>query len=310
LLRKTDIFSVDKRRSARDNTLDREEVTPAVFGSSGHDSDKWRKKMRPQRVLRTMALAVLLLAPCASVWADLSANLVARYTFTGNANDVSGDGHNGTVYGATLTADRFGNPNSAYSFDGVNDYVRVPDAPQLNGMNALTLSLWIEVNRADHEAEVLNKYFHYSDTRFDDSYNMGIDPGGQTAFQYATADGYVIKISSGALDTDSWHHIAGVYTGTKGSVYIDGSLVALSRNDPESPGPLNSITDDLLIGCGNSPGGLLKFFDGSIDDVRIYSRALSSTEIEELTVVPVPGAALLGVLGLSFAGWRLRRKTS
>lgn len=266
--------------------------------------------MRPRSFYQIMGVAVLVLAACPTVRADLSTGLIAYYPFSGNANDASGNGHNGTVYGATLTADRFGNPGSAYSFDGLNDYVRVPDDPQLDGMNALTLSLWVKIDSVDHpEAEVLNKYFHYSDTRFDDSYNMGIDRaagGGQTAFQYATADGYVIKISSVVIPLNSWYHIAGVYTGTKGSIYIDGSLATLWRDDPESPGPLNSIADDLLIGCGNSPGGLLKFFDGSIDDVRIYNRALSPTEIEELTVVPVPGAALLGVLGLSFAGWRLR----
>ena len=49
--------------------------------------------------------------------------LVAAYEFTGNANDVSGNGNNGVVNGATLTADRFGNPNSAYSFDGVDDRI-------------------------------------------------------------------------------------------------------------------------------------------------------------------------------------------
>ena len=49
--------------------------------------------------------------------ADLNDGLVAYYPFNGNANDESGNGYNGTVYGATLTYDRFGNPNSAYSFN-------------------------------------------------------------------------------------------------------------------------------------------------------------------------------------------------
>lgn len=52
-----------------------------------------------------------------------SAQLVTHYTFDGNALDSSGYGHNGTVYGATLTSDRFGNANSAYRFDGVNDFI-------------------------------------------------------------------------------------------------------------------------------------------------------------------------------------------
>ena len=53
-----------------------------------------------------------------------SNGLAGWWPFSGNANDVSGNGNNGTVNGATLTTDRFGNPNAAYSFDGINDYIR------------------------------------------------------------------------------------------------------------------------------------------------------------------------------------------
>lgn len=90
----------------------------------------------------TLAMMGMLLATGAT-FADLSTGLVARYDFGGNANDLSGYGNDGTVHGAALTVDRFGNANSAYGFDGVDDYIRVPDAPQLNGMNSLTLSVWV-----------------------------------------------------------------------------------------------------------------------------------------------------------------------
>src|SRR5688500_6965806 len=58
--------------------------------------------------------------------------LEAHWPFTGNANDASGNGHAGTVFGAALVPDRFLNQNSAYSFDGVNDYIRVPHSEALN----------------------------------------------------------------------------------------------------------------------------------------------------------------------------------
>ena len=64
--------------------------------------------------------------------ADLNDGLVAYYPFNGNANDESGNGNDGTVIGATLTADRSGNPDSAYSFNGVNDYINVPHSSSLN----------------------------------------------------------------------------------------------------------------------------------------------------------------------------------
>ena len=68
--------------------------------------------------------------------------LVAAYEFTGNANDTSGSGHHGVVNGATLTTDRFGNPNSAYSFDGISDFVSI-DA-HISGYSEFTQLAWIE----------------------------------------------------------------------------------------------------------------------------------------------------------------------
>ncbi|NBV09794.1 MAG: hypothetical protein EBS09_11940, partial [Flavobacteriia bacterium] len=68
--------------------------------------------------------------------------LVGWWPFNGNANDESGNGNNGTVNGATLTQDRFGNGNQAYSFDGVDDYFDVG----INQMDSFTVSLWIKNN--------------------------------------------------------------------------------------------------------------------------------------------------------------------
>jgi hypothetical protein len=153
-------------------------------------------------------------------------------------------------------------------------------------MNALTLSVWVKTDSVERMTKVLNKWVAgYSP--LNGSYNIGIDTGGQTAFRYCTDYAYVIKIGNMALGIDSWHHIAGVYTGTKGSLYIDGSLVALSRDDPDSAGPLHSISDDLLIGCGNRDGSLIHFFKGSIDDVAVYNRALTDSEIRDLSVAPL-----------------------
>ena len=69
--------------------------------------------------------------------------LVAYYPFGGNANDASGNGNHGTVYSATPTTDRCGNPNSAYNFNG-NSYIKVPYSTSLNShTNGLTISFWV-----------------------------------------------------------------------------------------------------------------------------------------------------------------------
>ena len=74
-----------------------------------------------------------------------SNGLAGWWPFSGNANDVSGYGNNGTVNGATLTTDRFGNPNAAYSFDGINDYIRCTSTG-VAGSGSRTISFWIKSN--------------------------------------------------------------------------------------------------------------------------------------------------------------------
>lgn len=80
--------------------------------------------------------------------ADLSDGLVAYFPFNGNANDTSGNGHDGTVFGATLTEDRFGNPDSAYNFDG-DDYIDIPFSPQIEP-DIFSLSLWFNTTNTDN----------------------------------------------------------------------------------------------------------------------------------------------------------------
>ena len=71
--------------------------------------------------------------------------LVGNWPFNGNANDASGYGNNGTVFGATLTTDRFGNTNSAYSFDGINDFITVADNASLKPTK-VSISAWVKLN--------------------------------------------------------------------------------------------------------------------------------------------------------------------
>ena len=73
--------------------------------------------------------------------------LVSYWGFNGNANDASGNAHNGTVNGATLTTDRFGNANSAYSFNGSTSYISVPHNAAFN-MQQATWNVWVKISTA------------------------------------------------------------------------------------------------------------------------------------------------------------------
>ena len=90
-----------------------------------------------------IALAVACMFGSAA-YAGLDDGLMAYYPFSGNANDASGNGNDGTVHGATLTEDRLGNANSAYNFDGVNDYLEVPKI-NLDG-SSFSISAWINLS--------------------------------------------------------------------------------------------------------------------------------------------------------------------
>ena len=73
--------------------------------------------------------------------------LMGWYPFNGNANDESGNGNNGTVTGATLTADRFGVANRAYLFGGFNNFINVPNSPSLaSPTNEVTIAFWGRIN--------------------------------------------------------------------------------------------------------------------------------------------------------------------
>jgi hypothetical protein len=77
-----------------------------------------------------------------NAFADLSDGLMAYYPFNGNANDETGNGYNGTVYGATLNNDRVGNPDSAYSFDGAQDYIDMGTSLDFPCASSYSVSVW------------------------------------------------------------------------------------------------------------------------------------------------------------------------
>ena len=89
--------------------------------------------------------------------------LVAYYGFNGNANDLSGNGNNGTVTGATLTTDRFGNNSSAYSFNGANNQIAIANSTSLNiqNFNGISMAVWVKYNVLSSPSALLN--FHQGD---------------------------------------------------------------------------------------------------------------------------------------------------
>jgi hypothetical protein len=234
-----------------------------------------------------------------SALADLGDGLMACYPFTGNANDVSGNGLNGTVHGATLTTDRFGNPNSAYSFNGTSNYISTNYSGIL-GTNPRTISLWARTS-VDYKTMFPLAYGStYDDTgnSFRCGFNQPWDPP-----DGATRD-VTVDISNGAMAYDAnisdnnWHHYVWVVpdivnpTLADVKIYFDGQpLTTLFWQYGSGQEVVNTQLAQYVIIGGNWSG--YPFYSGDIDDVRIYNRALSDTEIEELYTATVLDDILL-----------------
>ena len=201
-------------------------------------------------------------------------SLIAYYPFNGNANDESGNGNNGVVDGATLTADRCGNLNSAYDFDGDNDKIITPVTGILT--NSLTLCAWYKVRSYVTDASLIS-----SRSTGDGGYKYsGLDvsnnPIGSAVLVFSKSYGLNTYSTDETFRNSDWHFAAGTYDGTVVILYGDGQLLA----ETPATGPVD-MSGNYIIGFDNSVQQN-RYFDGIIDEVRIYNYALSETEVLEL----------------------------
>lgn len=219
----------------------------------------------------------------------LNDGLVAYYPFdsdpfVGEVEDASGNGNDGVAYDVMLTDDRHGNQESAYYFGGYYSnngggaYVEIPDYDMLyNITTAVTITAWIKADDWGHLdgvgegcwASVVCKGF------LKRQYSLQIKCDSETRWNTTTRRNN-IKSTSAMPTLGKWHHVAMTYDGATQTAYLDGAAIGFgTANDA-----IVAVAEPLYIGMDN-PGGL-EFFEGSIDEVRIYNRSLSSDEIMEL----------------------------
>ena len=201
-----------------------------------------------------------------------SGDLVAYYPFNGNANDESGYNNHGTVNGAALVADRFGNPNSAYQFDGINDYIKVPNSESLNFKNSITVSFWIKAGEFfEREAYPL------SHGNWEYRWKVSITDK-RIRWTIIRPDSVIKDLDSETeLTLNNLYNVTTVYNGSDYEIYINGKLDALSSFS----GSILQTNIDFMIGQV-LPGDNRYNFKGVLDDIRIYNYALSIQEIINL----------------------------
>ena len=195
---------------------------------------------------------------------NLNNSLVAYYPFNGNSNDESGNSNDGVNNGASLTTDRFGNANSAYSFNG-SSTINIPHHPNLSVSTTgeITVSAWSK------SSQVSPGYFHILGKRGSSmEYQLAYNNDGTLGIGYGYWDHCGI-----AYPQNVWIHLVMVYNGNDWILYINGTQ-AHSFSDAV---PTANLAD-LLIGGSSS---YTKFI-GDIDEVAVWSKALNSQEIQAI----------------------------
>jgi hypothetical protein len=241
-----------------------------------------RKKSRAVLAQFLYISTLLLNLTTSLALADLNSGLFAYYPFNGNARDESGNGHDGIVQGATLTEDRLGNANSAYRFNGVNNYIRVPDF-NLDYDNDFTFSLWVNPTDPIHKEILFNRESAYEMEIFEE----------ECTLRECDNDEVIHKNEFGVAVYEDWNWYSMNYTAVankpycvtmvydKGNArilsYINGILTSTDQIGHDREGALNSFL--CIAARGNCDGD---FFAGVLDEIRVYSRILSQSEIQQV----------------------------
>jgi len=230
------------------------------------------------RVISTSEINQLFAGTCTP---DITSGLLLKYDFTGNANDQSGNSYNGTVNGATLTTDRFGNVSSAYNFNGTSDFIDVADNTALRLNNTdFTISVWInETSRSSTQESIISKRSGAGGNGYILNIEGSVQPvPGLTNF-HVSGGGDPRAFSNTIVPLSAWKHIALSYELSSQTLktYIDGILDSTTTGIP-SP---NSATN-VAMKIGTDAAGNPYFFHGKIDDIKIYNRALTNCDIDSL----------------------------
>jgi len=185
------------------------------------------------------------------------------------AEDSSGYGNDGTIYGATWVDGKYG---KALSFDGTDDYVDCGNAASLSPTNEETVIMWVKPSAG--YGELYPRLIAHDD--YVRLYVYIDSATGRLHIHFYTSGGIAGVTSSLSLGIDTWTHVAFLYDGDYMKLYLNGVLYATSA---KVSGTINSAGTNLAIGNNL---GKTRSFKGVIDEVRVYNRALSAAEIQEV----------------------------
>jgi len=224
-----------------------------------------------------------------NTFAQSSAGLIAHWDMNGTTNDVSGHNHTGVSSNITSAAGMYGNPNTAYSFNGVNSVITSPYLPD---MDISTFSICAIVNvkgfySGTCQANTIitrgkfytagNYMLYFTDNPFDGNdcfaTDSSIDVFCTQAGGWATP--YVNWQYTPTIVKNNWYRVVGTWDGTNYRIYVNGTLMTTSS----ATGSFGNCTDGFSIGSQQMFDATYPYpFKGLIDDIRIYNRVLTDSE--------------------------------
>ncbi len=247
--------------------------------------------------MRTVALLLMFLAILVNVFiftvipalADLSDGLVVYSPFNGDATDGSGNGNDGIATGVVLTSDRFDNINSAYLFDGNDDYIDIPDSPTLDSYDTLSVFCWLKTTT--NNGTIITKTTSSESHGFQSGWFFKVAdfnvPGElYVSFRLGGGSPSETFYSNVSVNDDEWYHVGFTWNELLGEVkiYVDGDVV-FSDNDS-----LTIASNDAPVTIGWSSTHLYSAgqYEGILDDICIYNRTLSESEVQDLYQIVNP----------------------
>jgi hypothetical protein len=241
-----------------------------------------KSMMKTKLTLFVAVLAVALFGTgCASTGTSgdpLKNGLIAYYPFNGNSLDESGNGIHGGVNGATFDSDRHNKRKSAYSFNG-RSWVELPRSKKLQfGAGDFSYYAWIKTSLDNIKSSVTSTVI--SEDSNSGPLRMLVFASNGTIIFGARDDANInVRLESmGSLADSKWHQIVGIRNGARFSLAVDGNIIAAEENEQAGSSDVK-----ITVGIGARMDSASKnAFKGSIDDVRIYNRALSADEVKAL----------------------------
>ena len=221
--------------------------------------------------------------------------LIGYWPFDGDAKDQTSNGNDGTVTGATLTKDRHGNANKAYYFDGTGDYINLGRDASIQP-TSMTVSAWIRLDdTTDHHAVISCRNANDGEWGMDMYHHK--DFGIITSMGAGSSNRAIGHHTLNKLTSDDWHMLTFVYDGKNNphryATYLDCEFLGYENRTGSSGGLQGSdriaytSKNDWIIGAhsqyfSDAVNQGHYYFKGAIDDVVIYNRPLSESEIKVL----------------------------